>query len=957
MKRFIIIDTELQTQTGHNFNATSRSVGAALSAGFKSVIVGCNRSFAVDPARALGVDKNAVSVLGAFTSYAYDLFREDAYRPAPTREHLTSKPYDPRSFFLELKAFLAKVGATSEDVIYMHTFSAAMAEGLLSYLRSANRESIPAFHIIVYMPPDRLQLADQVQSRFAGILERMKKEGYLYDRVFFFSETKRIRKSYLDIGFDLPVLMGPIPSVSTLPKTEDGVPDVACKLGYLGEARFEKGFWLVPKILQVLFSQWPALAARSEFYIQAKANPGNAENPQVKEGLEELRALAARHNNVHMLESLSKDGYEELLAKLDVVLLPYDLDAYDVRGSGVAYEALSRGQVLVVPDGIDIAETYPFPNVVKVPHYEPESFAEAISVTLDPDERGKLDRSQALDFLRPFFQEEFANTVLDIRPSHPREAEQPCESVLLLCCASLYGGISMVQKSQLHALDRLGYDVYCLFLPWPGSTIQSSRDEEILYNGIDTRRREYGFDHDRGLFAYVPFSRSEESVLAEQNFFNGRYQQHSVEAYGERMGFIEASHVMHLLNGRRFSHAIVNYPFYVPALEALGVEVDNVVLETHDLQAKQMHFRRVDKPTATKVARAVEPHYIECDYRAEMDLASGAGTLVHISAQLAKNFNAALPNKRHVVARPCVTKRFLREAEAKHAAVSRMRNLAQVLSSGYQIEEKYVRLCSDLYWPEHPENIDLLFVGSQHAANIASLQYFIDAIYLPFLSPRGVTLYVVGNICNAFEHMADKVRLVGKVESIIPLVMAAKINILSVTDGTGFPTKIIETLSLGQAFSASAFGFYELKAKAAGAFPLLTTPEEWVADILALLLVRPLRARRGAAGRDFAQRYFGEAQYLDTWAKILGGTPFRGEGAKLGMAHTELRHLAKPLFDGALLERLTEADWAILSPRTPWLRRLIDASTRGSTVIEKGVDSIIDRIVSESIVNVDLEIV
>ena len=119
--------------------------------------------------------------------------------------------------------------------------------------------------------------------------------------------------------------------------------------------------------------------------------------------------------------------------------------------------------------------------------------------------------------------------------------------------------------------------------------------------------------------------------------------------------------------------------------------------------------------------------------------------------------------------------------------------------------------------------------------------------------------------------------------------MAAKVNLLPVIEGTGFPTKVLETLSMGQAFAVSRYAFYELHEDAAAYFPVLDTAQEWLVDTLALLVSREEREARARAGWEFAQQHFNRQSYADTWAQALdyAGAPKLPDEAFLG--HQELR--------------------------------------------------------------------
>lgn len=896
-KRFIIIDTELQTSVGHNFNATSRVIESALLAGFGEVLVGCNRHFSADPAAALGVSDSRVVVEAAFVSYAYDHFNEDSYRPAATTDLLHAAPYEAWSFYDELRNFLEKYKVSANDFIYFHTFSAVMADGLLKYLRSKSISHLPNFGILLYMPPESLQLSNFTPTPFLGVLERLAYENYLGNKVCFFVETEGLRQVYAGYGYNFPLLMGPIPADPKAVHSNTG----EVVIGYLGEAREEKGFWLIPEIISIMMLRWPEAMKNVRFILQIGGNPGNIENTYVQVALSRLSIITSTYSNIELLGKLDKEGYENLLSVVDIFMLPYDLEAYSLRGSGVAYEALSRGKVLVVPDGIDIANTFNFPNVLKAEHYCPESYAEKLFSLLSSKKREEIDKSAAQKFIAPFLLEKFVGTVCEHSGRHRNVSCRP--DILLLCSATLGGGVGMVQRAQIEALDFLGYNVHAIFVPWPTTAIDASRVNAREMEVIDTRRSEFGIGTKFGTFSYVPFARTEEAYLMQDKIWShgDRYEKNTVKTFSQQMRYLNRDRIAHILNGRDFVAAIVNYPFHVDALDYLDIKVPQIVIETHDLQAKQMYLRRVDQRKGE-----LRTDHITEDYNEEMRLAGKAHALVHISKNLSDYFHKALPSHRHFVCRPCISESLINKSKNAHHSVTRHKSFYQALKRIEQTDGRFINICHDLYEKKGNFSFDLCFMGSSHSSNVLSVRKFIEDVYIEFLMPLGINLLIAGSVCEDLIEYQDRVYLLGPVKNIEELVLSVKVNLLCVEDGTGFPTKIIEILSLGQAFAASRYGFYELAENAEERFPLLDSFDHWIADITSLLLLRPLRSQRGAEGRQFAEQHFSFESYTRTWGTILGRLDYPLPPRRPKLGHSESGLNSPNLIDWDLYHRLPQ---------------------------------------------------
>ena len=135
----------------------------------------------------------------------------------------------------------------------------------------------------------------------------------------------------------LPVSEFPIPKlypVQTARTPSDGSPPV---VAILGHSRAEKGFLLVPELVE----RNRAL----RFLIQV--SPKDAD-------LMWKEARPSMHSapNVELVQgALDPDAYHALMARADIVLLPYDPALMPMRSSGVFAEAVGAGRVTVVPAG------------------------------------------------------------------------------------------------------------------------------------------------------------------------------------------------------------------------------------------------------------------------------------------------------------------------------------------------------------------------------------------------------------------------------------------------------------------------------------------------------------------------------------------------------------------------------------------------------------------------------
>jgi glycosyltransferase involved in cell wall biosynthesis len=123
-------------------------------------------------------------------------------------------------------------------------------------------------------------------------------------------------------------------------------PDRLLHIVYLGDARSEKGYARLPQL--VLDAAAAQLSVR--FTIQSNFSVPGGEGRTAK-ARARLSSLPLDYCVNLITEPLAGDAYRRLLLEADVVVLPYDAEAYASRSSGVFVEALAAGRPVIVPAG------------------------------------------------------------------------------------------------------------------------------------------------------------------------------------------------------------------------------------------------------------------------------------------------------------------------------------------------------------------------------------------------------------------------------------------------------------------------------------------------------------------------------------------------------------------------------------------------------------------------------
>ncbi len=256
-----------------------------------------------------------------------------------------------------------------------------------------------------------------------------------------------------------------------------------------------------------------------------------------------------------------------------------------------------------------------------------------------------------------------------------------------------------------------------------------------------------------------------------------------------------------------------------------------IVLDTHDLQARQYVLRNQAGWALPPVARYEDMLAIELDAMRLADM------LVHLNDEEAAAFQKLVPDRRHALLYPTVTA-----------------------------------------MPAGPGGGDPLIVASANAANLVSLLWFLKEV-LP-LAPC-IPIQIVGDIGRQIQWRAPALfkahaklfrgRL--EVEDLRDAYRNAAAVLLPATAGHGISIKTIEALSCGAPLIATPLAFRGLGIDAAD-LPNVTVPEDAAGFAAALRRAHanrqlPCAARESAATRRIYQRHFAFDAYRNSLLAIV----------------------------------------------------------------------------------------
>lgn len=163
-------------------------------------------------------------------------------------------------------------------------------------------------------------------------------------RVSFYTDTDQLSEQYNRLGlYRFETL--PVPVDPGIFRARDRDSDVLT-IGYLGDARDEKGFGMLPPLVEA-FNAAEESVRPVKFLFQSNYNTPGGE-PESRFAKHILQGYPS--SLVELVEGpFDTREYARLLQRIDIMLIPYCAENYCSRSSGVLAEAVAAGIPAVVP--------------------------------------------------------------------------------------------------------------------------------------------------------------------------------------------------------------------------------------------------------------------------------------------------------------------------------------------------------------------------------------------------------------------------------------------------------------------------------------------------------------------------------------------------------------------------------------------------------------------------------
>jgi len=352
VSRLIVADPGLIDAGGHHLSYSMAVAEAAAAIGIEATIL-AHRSFAT-ATQIANPTGSAVTMRPTFVAHYQSGGQQSTLRavlytaaarlpgrlaplvaqPLRTARRMVQRHFAaPDSLGAELASALHVLRGTRGDLVLLHSVSAANLLGLTQALAP---NAVGALAIVLRRTPEEMDLADAAPIPVKAVLGRLRQ--HFDGRLALFADTEPLARRFEGLtGTAVATL--PLPIVAP-PMRQDVTMDRP-HLVFAGGARREKGYGLLPGLAK-------RLRGRVRFTIQS-GQIGAGTDPNVQQAHRALVRMAGA-DMVILERALEPPEYMQVLASADLMLLPYDAEAYGPRSSGILAEARGLGIPAIVPN-------------------------------------------------------------------------------------------------------------------------------------------------------------------------------------------------------------------------------------------------------------------------------------------------------------------------------------------------------------------------------------------------------------------------------------------------------------------------------------------------------------------------------------------------------------------------------------------------------------------------------
>ncbi len=258
-----------------------------------------------------------------------------------------------RAFARGTRELLRGIRPGPRDLVFIPTLSEADLMGLVRCFGTEQSSELPVWHLLFRRDifcgressyADDADPVRRIRRYLIGQGLREIAHAWPRHRVHSHTDTERLTDQYSRIGAGafstIPIPVNPLFRPASRTRTRPLL------VTYVGDARAEKGYELLPGLVDALMPELETGVLRFAFQSNITTDP--AKEPGVVRARERLRGYP-RHLVRLYEQPLSSSAYAEALLASDIVLVPYSPDQYYARSSAILVEALSAGIPVLVP--------------------------------------------------------------------------------------------------------------------------------------------------------------------------------------------------------------------------------------------------------------------------------------------------------------------------------------------------------------------------------------------------------------------------------------------------------------------------------------------------------------------------------------------------------------------------------------------------------------------------------
>ncbi len=248
---------------------------------------------------------------------------------------------------LEMKSILEYCPFQEECIILFPNFTYNDFKGIIDTAEiTKNHPNIQIAAVQHFTSRMNLHLSKFPNDYYTRVFNYLEKSKYK-NRIHLFSDSDSLTDEYKTYTKKRHTVL-PIPHTSDCPQ-ENPVPSEKLIIGYMGDARTNKGFHLLPEAFDTVIKQ--KIDHNLEFHIQA-----NIRNKNEWQAIQAGILLKNKPDTICYENALNEIEYKNLMNRIDIFVLPYTLDYYHSQTSGVFSEARSLGKVTIVTRGSWMAQ-------------------------------------------------------------------------------------------------------------------------------------------------------------------------------------------------------------------------------------------------------------------------------------------------------------------------------------------------------------------------------------------------------------------------------------------------------------------------------------------------------------------------------------------------------------------------------------------------------------------------